>query len=1098
MHEPHASSADLLMQALMGSFPDLAFLLDEHDVFLAFHAPAPEKLMMPPEAFLGKSAGQVLPPQLWGECQLPVTEVRQTGQPRTVRYGFDSPDGYLPFEARLLPAGGGRVLCLARDVRALVHAEERSRRQVLLLDELRQIHMISTSGGRPHEVFPALLRVMLRATNSAFGFLAEAVELGGEVLLRVRATQDFSRTPAQHQVYEAVLVGSVLPANSLCGSVMQGLVPVCLNDVSVFPGALGLPPGHPPLRTFLGVPFFLEGRLRGVIGLANRAAKYTDEDLLYLEPFLGSCAHLVAFFQSERERVQAERLNERYQNLFEASNVNMAILSREGRFLACNPAFQRTLGWSHEELVRRRPMELIPSEDWARIREQARALMSGEEVKGLEARFRKKDGSFCWMLGSGVHDPEQGFIYIAAIDITEQKLRERQSQERLRLLEMAEQLSGVGTWYWDCASDRVLWSPVVCQIHGVEPGFSPLLEEAIAFYHPEDLPTVETLVARAIQRAEAYSFELRIISRSGETRWVAASGRPELDATGRVIALQGVFQDITRQKQTQRELTKLANVANRTHNAVVISDSKGRIEWVNKGFTEMTGYALEECQGRTPGSLLQGPDSNPATVNYMRECLEQRRGFRAQVLNYHKSGRPYWVEVEVQPVFDSAGALTNFIAIETDISKHKEVEQQLIAAREAAEHVSRLKSQFLANMSHEIRTPLHGILGFTDMLLDVPELPDSARETVECIESSGKVLLATINDILDFSKIEAGRLDMEQVPFALHQLAEDSLRLFVNDANDKGLFLKLEFAPGLPVNWIGDPVRVRQVLINLLSNAIKFTSTGGISVRFTREPSGALLGEVRDTGPGVPDDQKQYIFEAFIQADGSTTRKYGGSGLGLAICRDLVARMSGRIWCEDGPEGGARFLFQLGLPVAPEGVVPSTPPPRELPRRRAKDTSAPAMPVTISEAPGPPLAPALKAPGLILLAEDNVINARFTRKLLEKEGYLVQVVGNGQEAVDAWRRGGVALILMDVQMPLMDGLEATRSIRDLEAKRLLPELERLPGARVPIIALTANAMRSDEQLCLAAGMDGYLTKPFERDDLLQLLTRIVGGAKKKC
>jgi CheY-like chemotaxis protein len=156
------------------------------------------------------------------------------------------------------------------------------------------------------------------------------------------------------------------------------------------------------------------------------------------------------------------------------------------------------------------------------------------------------------------------------------------------------------------------------------------------------------------------------------------------------------------------------------------------------------------------------------------------------------------------------------------------------------------------------------------------------------------------------------------------------------------------------------------------------------------------------------------------------------------------------------------------------------------------------MPVTISEAPGPPLAPALKAPGLILLAEDNVINARFTRKLLEKEGYLVQVVGNGQEAVDAWRRGGVALILMDVQMPLMDGLEATRSIRDLEAKRLLPELERLPGARVPIIALTANAMRSDEQLCLAAGMDGYLTKPFERDDLLQLLTRIVGGAKKKC
>ncbi len=855
--------------------------------------------------------------------------------------------------------------------------------------------------------------------------------------------------------------------------------------------------------------------------------------------------------------------------------------------------------------------------------------------------------------------------------------------------------------------------------------------------------------------------------------------------------LQKLNRRLTEQRAQLREQEshsrKLALVAARTDNAVVVTDAIGRIEWVNEGFTRMTGWQANEVIGRTPGSLLQGPDTDPVTVAYMRKCLRDKKSFRTEVLNYHRSGRKYWTALEVQPILNESGEVVNFMAIESDITQRrydeqrralqfsasriladsdsmslaaekviqmiciklgwtaggmwmvdtnlkelrlaelwhhperdlkefvkmsrelsftsgtglpglvwqtgrsqwfrdfasqpqifaraaaaaacelhgalafpivargetigvfelfsaeivdpdeallqalvgignqmgqfierkstenllwqtnalqkailesanftiisstpegiivtfnrtaeqklgytaeemigkqtpaiihlpeeviarareltaelgreiqpgfetfvakatsgeiderewtyvtkdgtrfpvrlsvtalfnehgqitgylgvgsditeqKRVAEELLQAKETAEGASRAKSDFLATMSHEIRTPMNGIIGMSSLLLDT-DLQPKQREMVEAVRQSGDALMTIIEDILDFSKIEARKLDLVDEVFRLDTVIRGVVDLLQHKAAAREIELVVNIASDVPSSLIGDPGRLRQILMNLVGNGIKFTDDGQIRIdvkRLESKPGGPVNIEmsVTDTGIGMTPEQQAQLFQAFTQVDSSSTRRFGGTGLGLAICKRLVELMGGRIGVESQRHSGSRFWLQLPM------RVPLT---QEMPLAEEKVTSSETVIITPPNSIKPRL----------LVVEDNEVNARMAIMMLEKNGYPADIARDGEEAVDRFASGDYDGVLMDCHMPRMDGYEATRAIREIESSSTWQR------PRCRIIAMTANVMAGERERCLEAGMDDYVSKPLRAKPLTEALMciSVLAGTK---
>ncbi|MBO9407363.1 PAS domain-containing protein [Shimia sp. R9_1] len=628
-----------------------------------------------------------------------------------------------------------------------------------------------------------------------------------------------------------------------------------------------------------------------------------------------------------------------------------------------------------------------------------------------------------------------------------------------------------------------------------------------------------------------------------------------------VKALEKAKTEMEELEQKHRELSE---VAIRSNDAVVITDKNRLITWVNPAFENLTGYKLGEVLGKSPGALLQGELSDPKAIATMSRNLNAGKAVTVELINHAKDGRPYWVEVAINPVFDESGTLVRLIAVERDTTRQKEHEKRLNQAALQAEEANKTKSRFLANMSHEIRTPMNGIIGMSEALLD-EDLSTEARESVNVIRSSGLALVGIINDILDFSKLEAGQFETSSEPVLIDDLVYEVVGLVKQGLEKPDVAFEVTLDKAMPrVIW-SDAKRLRQILLNVVGNANKFTLSGRVRVSLQRRAhtqDDSFEIHVSDTGVGIAEDKLDRVFEAFKQVDNSATRTFDGSGLGLAITKGLIDVMEGQISVSSVLGEGTTFSIVLPLCTTGCGHAPInnlngkriailTQDSPELARfwqdrlayvgaevvlLRMSEFNLPLMNRHVILVGGsklpksaqqnvekskchvfeigdgdqtrgkyPSLSPlmtnstlierlspeedALNTPRdtktelpnwRILAADDNKVNRLVLEKLFKNQPVEFQFCVNGQEAVDAFQDDpSFSVVLMDISMPIMGGLEATLRIREYE---LVHDLE-----PTSIIALTANASKEDRETYLTQKMNAVLSKPFKKEELLDLL-----------
>lgn len=757
-----------------------------------------------------------------------------------------------------------------------------------------------------------------------------------------------------------------------------------------------------------------------------------------------------------------------------AVSHGMAIIDLTGQITWINDGFTTVTGYTAEDAIGRAAIDILLGPD---DRTKADLLARRDLALGghrAEASAQRKNGETYWVDADirPVRDAAgelEGYV-LTLTDITEIRQSQRRSEAASAALRDAARLAGLGGWELDFQQNQARFSPELCAMMGLsEPTAS--LAEALNIYAPEHRAAAEAATKATVQHGARMDFEAEVLMGEGGRRWMRIMGVAEV-IDGVCVAIRGASQDITTMRRALNELQESEGFARGIIDGiaamVAVIDANGRLVEANRSFRS-AGTAARDAAGSAV---------RPSMFEILRRLPRQHgraleRGIRKVIAGeretftraYETLGGEWYRMSASRFVGDGPVRVVMFTQSIADLKRSerrlRNLNENLKRARDQADAANLAKSAFLATMSHEIRTPLNGVLGMAQAMAR-EDLPLPQRERLGVIRQAGETLLVLLNDLLDLSRIEAGRLELEDGIIDIVRIASGAQSTFTTLAAEKDLSFDLVMAPDAPAFWRGDPTRVRQILYNLVSNAVKFTPRGSVEVSVTGE-AGGLVISVSDTGLGITPERLGMLFEKFVQADASTTRKFGGSGLGLAICRELCGLMGGVIEVKSVVNQGSTFTVRLPLPAAmapdPDCIVPGS-------------SAAPQL--------------ATEIPLRILAAEDNLMNQLVLKTLLEPLMIDLHIVNDGEGALAAWSDAHWDAILMDIQMPGMDGPTATRLIRARE------EAEGRP--RTPIIALTANAMSHHEREYLSAGMDALTPKPIELERLLSALDTALSGA----
>jgi PAS domain S-box-containing protein len=776
--------------------------------------------------------------------------------------------------------------------------------------------------------------------------------------------------------------------------------------------------------------------------------------------------------QAEEEMYRSRQM---LQSILDAIPQRVFWKDRNSLYLGCNRALAADAGAnSPAEIIGKSDFEL----SWSGMAEHYRAddrlvMERGSAKLDFEERQSRPDRRILWLRTNKLPLRDRAGNVTGVIgtyeDITGQKKAEQelaQAEEKYRSLVL--NIPDVA-WTVDAAGQIAFISPSIEKISGYSD--TEIERQGAHFFletvHPDDVTRVRTAQEALFRRGEEYDVEYRIRHKHGEWIWMRDRSVATYEKKGMRYA-DGLLSDITERKRAEEARERLAAVVDSSDDAILSKTLEGVITAWNPGAEKLFGYSAAEAVGK-PIQMLLPEDRAHEESEILARIARGEHVQHFETIRLRKDGKAIAISATISPIKDSRGAIVGASKIARDISERKRAEEEMRKAKEVAEDANRAKSQFLANMSHEIRTPMNGVIGVAGLLLDTRLTPEQ-RRYAEIVRSSGEALLKVINDILDFSRIEARKLVLETTEFDLQSVLQDAAAVLEIRASEKGLALSCELEAETPRRLRGDPGRLRQVLVNLLANAVKFTERGQVAVKVRREAedggAATLRFTVSDTGIGFQQDRAATLFEPFVQADGSSTRRYGGTGLGLAISRQLVEMMGGKIGAR-GEEGkGATFWFTAVFEKQTQsgGLV------------GAKNSAAAASARLALQG-----AVQMKPEARILLAEDNLTNQEVAAAMLKKLGYSADLVADGAQALRALRETDYHAVLMDCEMPEMDGYEATRRIR--------AGGDGIRNPDIPIVAITADAMTGDREKCLRSGMSDYLAKPIELHQLAEVLEK---------
>ncbi len=739
------------------------------------------------------------------------------------------------------------------------------------------------------------------------------------------------------------------------------------------------------------------------------------------------------------------------------------------------------IGYRPEDLVGRNMLDLFTPIDPVGLKERLDQLVQGRPMPGgdrsIVAVRRPHDGECVWLEGkpSRITDCDGAVVGVVTVlrDITARRALEAELERRRaeaeastllareahRIALMAEDVAGIGNWSIDVTSGAVHWSDGVFRIFGLDPKDGvPPLGLLLEMYDPADRGYIRTMVGRAVREGCSYTDESKVTRPDGVIRHIKASVGSERNADGDVVTVFGLMIDVTearlREEALRESEARYRILTDRATDIIVRYDTAGVIEFASPSIAQL-GFRPEDVVGQNIGELaqLQWREQVQALVEHLGRGLMFREGENATFRARKADGDWIWLEGSPAAIRNEAGVLVGVMTVLRDISTRRAIEDELRRKRAEAEAAARAKSEFLANMSHEIRTPLTGVIGFAGLLSRMPDLSEKAQTYAKRITTGGQALLFLVNAILDFSRLEAGQIELNPQPVDLKALLEDTIELVRHEAEAKHLHLSLRLAQGLPSAVLADGERLRQVLLNLIGNAIKFTVEGSVVVEAgpIAEAGELLRFAVEDTGVGIPADYKDRLFQRFSQVDTSNTRRFGGAGLGLAISKGLVELMGGEIGADSIEDQGSTFWFTLRAPLADI----------EAPEQHKIEDGVDIAPVRI------------------LVVDDVAGNRDLVVSLLSPFGPQLTEAADGAEAVEAARRAPFDLILMDLQMPILDGFAATRAIRANSAF----------NTATPILAVSANVMPSQVEACMAAGMNDHIAKPIDPQSLLKKIAQ---------